>query len=289
MSGQSQGAISKLSIDGTRVEFLEFNDETEIQIVDGGDEAIRGELSHAKERTTQGLHVVGFSILMQPSPVELDLLLPHMGFTESPTDTFTINDSITAFDVVVDKVAAVHTYSDCYINRWTLSGVRGRKPIRMKLDILGTSVAESGSVSGSIDTGIAYGFHEGGLTLEGTGSRPVNQFRVIGDNMLHREWNMSQTAGVICPRDRKLLFVCNAQYGDDEEDLFTNPLGDADGAAATLAFSRGNLSTSLAFANVKSVARPPSVKKEEIRLPLYYEAYKSGSTAPLIITHDATP
>ena len=104
------------------------------------------------------------------------------------------------------------------------------------------------------------------------------------------QWNNSATATAICPTDRENTLSLSTPYTSDESALFTTPLSSATGAAATLAFSRSGQSTSIAFANLKSIARPPGIpNKGQIRLPLHYRAYKSGSTASVIVTHDATP
>lgn len=287
----AQGFAAQLAINGQAMEFLSVRDLTVRELVDNGDQAIRGILDHAKERVTLGRLQIGVEVTMNPSPAELDVLLPLMGFSESPTDTFTIGDSLTTFTTIVDKVTKVDTYTTCKIGKATFFGQRGGSPIGLRMQILGTGFSEgnAGSFSATaLDADICYAFHEGTLTLQSS-SRAFDRFEFTLDPHLMVQWNNSSTPTEICPTQRTITLAASTPYTSSESDLFTTPLSSAAGAAATLAWSRSGQSTSIALANVKAIARPPSVPgKTEIRLPLLYRAYKSGSTAAVIITHDAT-
>lgn len=292
MACQSQGAYSKLAIAGQQVEFLTFEDNGVIELVDN-EEAIRGFLDHPKERVTQGLKKWQFTITMQPSPTEMDLIFPYIGFTESPTDTFTVTDDFSAleFDVIVDKVAKVQTYADCKVDKAIFQGQKGRKPNQLTLMCIAKSMTQddAGTFSASaIDTDFAYAFTEGVLTLQSS-ARAFDRYAVIIDNHLNAEFNNSQEATCIQPAERTIHLAVNTPYTSSEIALFDTPFAGASGAAGTIAWTRGSKSTAFSFANLKSVAKPVSIPgKVEIRQPLFYKAYKSGSTAALIVTHDNT-
>lgn len=287
-----QGFASAVALNGQSVEFLKVRELTVRELVDNGQLAIRGILDHNKARVTLGRLKVGFEITMNPSPAELDVILPLMGFSESPTDTFTIGDSYTTFTSIIDRVTKVHTYSNCKIGRAVFHGQRGSQPVALTMQILATTMSEgsAGSFSATaIDTDIAYAFHEGVLTLGGTGMA-FDRHQLVIDPHLQVQWNNSSTATEICPTDREITLSVNTPYTSSESTLFTTPLSSAAGIAGSIAWTRSGQSTSIALANLKSIARPPSIPgKTEIRLPLTYRAYKSGSTACCIITHDATP
>lgn len=293
MACQSQSALSKLAINGQQMEFLEFEGGQTIELVDNSDQANRGYLSHAKERVTQGLKLIRIKIVMQPSPSELDVLIPLFGFAESPTDTFSPTDDFSAleFDVIADRVAKVHTYADCKVDKWTLLGQKGRMPITLELEIIGKTETEgaAGSFSATaLDTDHNYAFTEGVLTLEGS-ARPFDRFAAGGDNKLFASFNNSQTAECIEPTDKSFWLACNSPYNTTHADLYTNAVADVAGAAGSLVFTRGTKSTTLTYANLKSIAQSPNIpRRSEIRLSQFYRAYRSGSTAPLIITHDNT-
>ena len=291
MAGCAQGFASRLSINGQQVEFIRIRELTVRELVDNGQLAIRGVLDHSKERVTLGRLIVGFEFTANPSPAELDVYLPLWSFSQSPTDTFTIGNSYSTFTSVIDRVTKVHTYSSCVMGRTVLSGQRGSQPILLTQQVLGVNLTE-GTDFGSptaLDTDICYAFHEGTWTYGGT-SYAFDRFNWVLDPHLEVQWNNSATATAICPTDRENTLSLSTPYTSDESALFTTPLSSATGAAATLAFSRSGQSTSIAFANLQSIARPPGIpNKGQIRLPLHYRAYKSGSTASVIVTHDATP
>lgn len=304
MSGQSQGALTKMAMDPSTIdgnseayEFLSENLVSTTTLADNSAYAIRGTRSHAKERVTQSLVYINGSISMNPSPSELDNLLPRiLGATES-TDIFALDDALPSFNVMIDRVAKVHTYSTCYVNRATFSGTKGRL-IELKLDIIGVSETEGAAGSYpaiTIDEDIAYVFHEGVLTVQG-GTEMFDRFVLTIDNHLEPEWNNSQTATDIAPRDRSITLSVSTPYTSDETALYTTPAGTSSGngssagAAGSLVFTNGGLSTTFAFANLKSIARTPNVSgKRQIRLPLNYRAYTSSTTKELIVTHDSAP
>lgn len=287
----AQGFDAQISFNGQAFEFYNVREFTMRELVDNGRQAIRGILDHVAERVTLGRLIVGFEADIDPSPSELDVLLPLMSFSESPTDTFTIGDTYSTFTSIIDRVTKVHTYTNCKFGRVILSGQRGSMPIKMRVQVLGTGFSEgdAGSFSATaIDTDFVYAFHEGTLTLRSS-SRAFDRFQLVMDPHLQVQWNNSTTATEICPTDREIILAVNTPYTSSESALFTTPLSSATGAAGTLAFSRGNKSTSIAFANLKEIARPPNIPgKTEIRLPITMRAYKSGSTAAVIVTHDNT-
>lgn len=295
MSGQTQGFECQLAIGGQAMEFLSIRGGQTTELIDNSENAIRGILDRPKERVTQGLKRIRLEISMEPSPTELDVILPLIGFAESPTDTFTVTDDFSSlpFTVIVDRSQHVHTYASCLIDSAIFRGQVGRKPISLDLVIIGTT-AEAEGASGSfsataIDTDHNYAFYESTITLESS-ARAVDRFALAINNNLFASFNNSQVAESLCPTDREIWFACSSPYDSSENDLYTSGIADAGGAAGTLAFARAGKSTSFAMANLKLIGEPPAILgKEEVRLNQFYRCYKSGSTAALVITHDNTP
>lgn len=288
----AQGFASQLAINGQAMEFLSIRELTVRELVDNGNLAIRGRLDHSKERVTLGRLHIGFEVTMNPSPAELDVILTYSGFTESPTDTFTLADTYSTFTAIIDRVTKVHTYTNCKIGKLTFFGQRGSQPIGAKLLVLGTGFSEgnAGSFSATtMDTDICYAFHEGTLTLR-SASTAFDRFQLVMDAQPEVQWNNSSTPTEICMTNRNVTLSVSTPYTSSESGEFTTPLSSAAGAAGTLAWSRSGQSTSFAFANLKEIARPPSIPgKRQIRLPITLQAYRSGTTAAVICTHDATP
>lgn len=292
MSGQSQGAFTQLAIDGKQMEFLSISGGAITELVDNGEQAIRGILDHVEERVTQGLSRYALRIVMQPSPTELDTLLPLMGFTESPTDTFTVAETYTTFTTIVDRVAKVHTYTNCKIDKWIYSGQKGSTPVTLTLFLLAEDETEgaSGSFSATaLDTDIAYAFHEATGTLQGA-AEVFDRFAIIGDAHMAVQHNNSRKPTSIAPTQRTIHLAVSTPYTSDESALYTTPYGSAAGGTASIVLTRSDRSTTFTFANAKVTnAKPPDIPgKTEIRLSQVYKAYKSGSTASLVITHDNT-
>lgn len=286
----AQGFAAKLSINGARMEFLRIRELTVRELVDNGNAAIRGVLDHSKEVVTLGRLHIGVEVTMNPSPAELDVLLPLMGFAESPTDTFTDTDTYTTFETVVDKVTKVHHYTTCKMGRAVFSGQRGTQPIQLTVQILGTAFTEDTSFGSptALDTDIKYAFHEGVLTARSS-ARAFDRFQWVRDPHLEVQWNNSALPTEICPTDRTNVVSVSTPYTSSESDLFTTPLSASAGAALTLAWTRSGQSTSVAFANAKEIARPPSIAgKRQIRLPISWNCFKSGASACCVVTHDAT-
>lgn len=289
MAGQSQGALSKLAINGQHFEFLSIDTlDSEHGLVDGSDEAIRGTLDHDKNRVTQGLTKFRHRITMQPSPAELNILLPLMAFTES-TDVFTLGDTYTAFDMIIDRVAKVHTYAGSKIDMAVFRGQKGNKPLQLQIDVISLTETEAnaGTFSATtIDSDIAFAFTEGVLTLQG-GAEAFDRFALIINPNMQVQHNNSRNADSIFPTNRQIYLATSSPYTSDETALYTTPVGSAAGAGATLVFTRGGQSTTFTFENLKALARPPKIPgKTEIRLPLFYKAFGDGSDRPITITHD---
>lgn len=290
---QSQGFAAQLAINGQAMEFLTIRGGQTTELVDNTENAIRGILDHPAERVTQGLKRIKLDISMEPSPSELDVLLPLIGTTES-SDVFTLTDDFSGlgFAVIVDRVAKVHTYAECIVDSAVFRGQKGNRPVRLDLSIIGTT-AESEAAAGSfsataLDADHNYAFFEGVLTLE-SAARSFDRFALAVENNVFASFNNSQTAESACPTDRAIWFACSSPYDTTDSVLYTNGIADAGGAGGTLKFTRGDKSTLFTMANLKLIGQPPDILgKQEIRLDQFYRVYKSGSTAALVVTHDNT-
>lgn len=293
MTGQSQGALAQLCINGQTMEFLTLRGGAVYELVDNTGEAIRGTTDRAKERVKAGLQKVDLLISMNPSPAELDVLMILIGMDESPADTFTVDDGSTtvmdSFAVVVDRVAKVHTYATCYVNRAVFRGQKGTKPVQLDLHIIGYAETEGAAASftcaGALDTDLAYAFTDGTLTVQ-SAARPIDRFALSIDNKLQRQFNNSQTATSICPTDKEITLAASASYVAANTDLHTLWMTDAAGATGTLVIADGAQTTTFTFGNLKAISSSPDIPgKTEIRKDMYYRAYSSSTTKSLVVTH----
>lgn len=311
MAGCNQGSFTRLAIDGQQMPFLRIIDRSRYGLVDTSDKEIRGILEPHANRVTAGIQVFRWVITMQPSPADLDVILPLIGMNESPTDTFSVvdgsGDSVSpqSFTSIIDRSTKVHTYSTCYVDKATFYGQRGDAPVNLDLEIVGTSESEGSSFSASaIGTpDLAFAFHEGTVklgTAAGVGTNGIvefDRFRLVINNHLASQYNNSATATAICPTRREITLAISTPYTSDEATLYSVPgpvntsTAGYSSPDAYIKFTRTSpaVSTLFTFGNLKSIAKPPDIPgKEEVRLAQFYKAYTTDSAAALVVTHDAT-
>jgi hypothetical protein len=297
MSGQSQGAQSKMAYDASTFDtssepnhFIRENLRATYTHIDDGAQAIRGSRSHIEERDSDGLIHVRGSIVQNIVPDELDLILPRIMGTAESNDVFALAETVPYFNIMIDRVAKVHTYTNCKIDKAVFRGTKGQ-PIQLESQIVGQSESEGAAASfPSLTFSVMqpYVFNEGVLVLGGV-THLFDQFVCVIDNHAEVEHNNSRTATDIVTADRTIALALSTPYTSTETGLFTTPVGSIAGIAATLKFTKGEQSLLFTFGNIKSLARTPTVPgKRQIRLPLQYKAFKTGVTDELVITHDST-
>lgn len=287
-----QGAITRLSLNGQQFPFEIIDDQSVRHLVDDGDEAITGYYDPLSERVSLGLQFLTLNIRLRPTPKDITVLLPLIGF-DLATGTWTLPNSTSpaSFTAIVDRSAKVHTYSTCYVNRATLGGQKGNKPLWMDLQIFGSTFAEGTSFGSptTINTDGPYPFTSGVLTAR-SAARAYDRFAFTINNNMERLFENSLTASCIDTTKRDMILATSTLYKTSNTDMFTTPfLTDSLGAAATLVFTKGGQSTSIALNNLKEIARPPGIPgKQALRLPLYFRAYRDLTNKNAIITHDDT-
>lgn len=302
------GALSKLSIGpsgGTlsRMDFIEFIPTRLIKVLsDGSKNVIRGTLDHGSIHPSEGMAWVEFRTTMYMTAAKNDVLFPLMGMAESPTDTFTLADALTAGKVVVTPNGGKdHTFDNAFVSKWMVHGQKGTDPIRIDIDWCALSWAEAALgtyTHGTIVEGHPYAFAgQGSMTLEGA-TRYFNQVRLGLDYHLITEHNNSIYPTNICPSDHDLSFGTGVLYStcDSSTDLYTVPMTTATaatGSQLTLAWSRAvgaaTYSTNFVVGNVKLTPRYPGIKKNAFnRLPIFGKGYAVGSAALLISVNDAS-
>lgn len=292
----SQGYATQLAIDaaGTaiasftnRFEFEQINLVEETQLIQ--DEGIRGSRSQSKERVVQGLKTCKGPITLSPSPSELDLLLPWILGAAESSDTFALAETVPPRAVLVDYDVIRGLFDNVYVNRATFRSSPGQT-LKLELDLMGKTKTTSATAfpSISIDTDDVYVHHQNVTTLESS-ARENSTIEITIDNLLSEVFNNSQTPTDIDAQDRIITVSTDVPFKSANTDLFTTPSGSAAGAAGSVVFTNGGKSLTFTFPNLKAIARSPVIAgKSENRLPLNYQAYKSGSTDELVATHDST-
>lgn len=299
MGTPSRGVAAQLAIDPTgtaigsyakRFAFVSITPGGGVELIDTADEEIRGTRSRSKERVVQGQINTTLSIVMIPTPAELDLLLPFILGTNESADSFVLAETLQERDILIDYGVHRQIYQGAKVAKATFSASVGQA-MRLALEIIcktqDTPVATA-FPSISIDTEAPYAYHQGVLTAR-SAAREYNEVSVEIDNVLEPEFNNSQTPTQLIENDRIVTVTANTPFSSDEDDLYTAPLAAVAGASGTLVFTNGGQSTTFTFGNLKELdASPPAISgKGEIRQPVTWRAYRSGATLELVITHDA--
>lgn len=257
----------------------------------------RGSLSRMAERVRNGAYLCHGPIVINVAPGDLDVWLPRMLGAAESNDVFALADTLPSFGVLVDRVTQTFQYTDCKIDKWVLQGQAGDgsgQPDLLKLILYVMAKTE---VEGTTYPTLTYPTTGGyapyvfsdfsTVTIQGA-TRRLKTFALMGDNHLTPRMVNSLTADTLCPSDRTIMLRATFPFDDDHDDL--HDIG-TDGAAATIALSNGNLSTSLAFAHLVAPAQTPTVRKgkTEIDITADFMALKSGSTNEIIVTNDSSP
>lgn len=283
----SMGHQSAMSINGTNVAFVsETLKKTTVHVEPQG---IRGTRSMISENVREGLIAIAGQIVMEPNPDELDVILPLiMGGGSNPT--FTLAETLSTFDIIVDRVAQVHTYSTCKVNKATFTSSKGQV-LQVTLDIVGTSESIAGSPGAPASTLQPYMLHDSASAVTISGSaRSADNINIVIDNQLitDRYFN-SQTLTEIPEGGREISFSCTIPYTSSETGLHDQALSSA--AAATIVFTNGAYSVTFSLAKLQIPANSPTVpgRGGEILLEIAGISRKSSSTEPLVVTNDSTP
>jgi hypothetical protein len=283
-----QGAMAQLIFDGRFMPFVSFQDESVREIVNLDDQAIRGDFQQFSERVDIGPKRVGFTVVLEPTPVEFDTILPRCGFTYTGTN-FALSNTVGSFTVKLDRITKVHTYTLCKVKRALIQGAKGSTPVRVTLEVIGVDITEGNA--GSIGSGTSYdvtyppyAFTRGVTTLDST-ERAVSQFNLMVDTGAVAQFNNSVTATTICATEIQAYFACNVPYVDTNSGLLTTPWSAtaANAITGSLVFTAAAAKVlTFTFNAAHPIARFPDIPgKSEIRLPLTYALKRTTSASAI--------
>ena len=308
------GALSKLAIGlasgtPTRMDFVNFSAQIVRTLSDGSTRAIRGTLDHINTDVATGLLHIKFRTTMLMTSAKMDVLLPCLGFTTSPTP-WTIGDSLPLTTVVVGPSGSSYedTYVNCVPTDFVITGQKGDSPVMIDIGWVAQSWTQAtagtffvSQTSPAMTEGYIYPFAAQGtgnastLNLLGQ-SLAFPMFRLKMDYKVVVEFNNSTTATNLCPTDHELTFSTSALYTncDGNQALWnaaSGPAsGDTTGASLTLNLQRTVSSTAyqtqFVVANAKLLARAPNIVKNDfIRLPVNVVGYATSGTPLLVVTN----
>ena len=283
-------ATTTFSSDSFRLEFLSCDLRETIALVE--DDGLRGTRTRAAERLALGNVEVAGSIVLEPTPDELQALTPFIMGTASSGGTYAVSDTLPNLYLLVDYVAKVNTYTT-RVTKATFMASPG-KHLQLKLDLVGTimTIGNAGTFASAnipaLDlTARAWMMADmgSGVTINSI-AYSIDTFELGIDNKIEPTYMQGVTATDLEPTDRIITLGLATKYTSTETVLQTDTRAKT-GRAASLAFTNGSEILTMTFAQL--VAQPESVQitgraSSKLRLPLNYRAYGLSTTKELVIT-----
>lgn len=225
-------------------------------------------------------------LVMQPTVVEIDALLPWLLGGSTSGGVTDVADALAARYITLDKVQKVYTYAGCYAAQWRLEGAEGQ-PLNWTIDVEGKTetVANAGTFpSLSLDTGNFFVYKDCTLTLAGTGYA-VRNFAITLNNVLDADRFLnSLTRGDITPQSRLVTLEVTLPFGDAQGLIDSATIGST-GIAGSLAFSDGTTTYTIAFANLKAGTQGAQIEgRTELYVPISFQAFRTSSASEFKVT-----
>jgi hypothetical protein len=301
-SDASQGVYSRLYVktgsgqqlyDSTAetYEFLSEDLGMTRQVLDTG--GIRGTRSMPKERTRLGVRAVQGTIVMHPSPADLDAWLPRILGTAEVADTFSLGDTFDEFSVLVTRDQENFEYTHCKVSRAEFRS-QPNGFLEMTLTLLGgeeyqaVATPTNGPSLSTAANAYPYVFHDscGNVQLPSGTAREIFDLAISIDNVMDARFVNCPTVTSITPQDRIVAVSCTTPFDASNAALH---LQTDDKGPAFVKFTNGNMSLRFDFASLKGPDQSPVVGgKSEIVLRNDYMARSSGATLELVVTNDST-
>ncbi len=266
---------------------------------------IRGTRQHTAERVAVGPYTISGSTVHNPTPLELDGLLPFImgGSKDANTNIIAFAETLPDAYIAVNKIAVHNStawvlYNNCKAARATFRGATGQ-PLEVSIDWEGlTETLDLAAPTLTYKTDGIYVVSQGVFTLGGT-AYPVNEFELTIDNgaVTDRFYNLSTHARSDIPlTDHVVTFRTNIPWSSTDSQSTVAVYDETDaniaGQAATLVFSGTSIALTFSMPLLQLVASSPVVNgRGEITLPLQGQARaKTVATAAdtLTITNDST-
>ena len=278
---------TRLSIGGTCVEFVSCDITEQKDLV--ADDGLRGTRTRQMERLALGQTHIGGSIVMQPTPADMTLVLPFL-LNSGNADLLT--DIMQDVTVIVDTFTQASTYVGRF-TRGTLSGSPGQ-PLNLKLDFVGKSAsfAGGGTLSTAPDTSNRkYMFADSGsstaLTINST-AYSISKFELVVDNKIVPTYMNGQLPTDLEPTDRICTLSIETRYAVEQALLTLAQAGPVIGSplAGSIGFTNGTNSMGFTWAAMAAHSRTVSIPggHQNLRLPLTYDLLGVSATKEMTTT-----
>lgn len=289
-----QGAAGKMAVDSvepfdTSSICHEFQSESLQKVGTHVDTTgIRGTRSRIGERVRAGGYRITGSIVMQPTPDEIDWWLPRILGGNESTNSFPLAETLPTFQIMIDRVQARHIYQECKVSRATFSASQGQ-PLVMTLDIEGLTEDVTSNAFPAIEPAndVPYMFFDGAFTLL-SGVKTPQSFTLTIDNLLDTERFLNSQSRVSLPeQDRNITLALTVPYDSTHAAMYDAALGSATGGS--LVFTNSTRSCTMTLAKIQWPPESPTITgRSEIFLTLNSVIRTASTTKEIVITNDNT-
>lgn len=288
----SAAAVANFDSGSERYDFISEN--MQLLVSRPPSENMVGSRSLRVERVAELTRAVRGQIVMEPTPAELDTLLPRILGAAESTDVFALAETLPSFDILIDRVSSRFVFNTCYIARATFSCSQGGL-LRLSMDIEAKdadvpSATVFPATVPAIDTVAPYNFSEFTFALAADASAAeMSAWELSIDNGLDTDRYMNSATRAQMPAlTRRITSRVTVPYSADELDLWFQA---DDGFLNTFTFTRGG--RSLLFSCVKMIAdsfEGPylNTQTKEAMMTIGMTAYQSSTTKELVVTSDAS-
>ena len=280
------GNTTNFNSSSLRLEFLSHDIKESIELEQ--DEGLRGTRTRNAERVALGNVKVAGSVTLEPTPIELNALLPFILGSAATAGAFTPSETLPDLYLMIDQVNEVNTLL-VRVNKATFTGEPGKK-LKLKLDLVGKTLfqAAAGSFPASIPpvdlSARPYMFWDSGsgITIAGT-QYAFDKFELAIDHKITPTYMQGQYATDLEPTDRQVTLSIQTRYTSTEAILFA-AIRSGMPQSASLAFTNGTSTLGFTFGKLLGTSESVTIPgRQHLRLPLKYQAYGIGTTRELIV------
>ena len=295
-----QSAFTRLAIGGYKMCFERIEPIDAAKLVDHSAKLNCGTRQRMATDQSPSIKILGFTAYLQPTPEELAVLLPLIGWTlntgtyrwtDTRLSTFTCKTARQA-----ERTAAtewVRSYTNCRVNVAQFYSSKGQ-PLNLALQIFAMGYDDEATFSETevSNNSTPFVHSQSATTLDGA-TRYYTQFRYAVNNRLNVEHNNSVLPTNIDEADRIETVSFNMPQNDEHTDLILDPWDDtarAAGIAGSTVFTRGGKSLTLAWDVLKSEANVPAlpIRGNEIRFQKNYNVYLDDALSATLVTLDTS-
>lgn len=257
-------------------------------------EGVEGTRSYRHENAVKDQYVVGGTVTLHPTPVDLVAWLPRILGAAASGTTFALAETVPEFRVTHHKVSKNYDYDGCKVNSATFRSSAGSPKLSLEMDIQGKTETQNTDAFPSIEISTLqpYVHSQLVLTLGGT-AYTVEDIAININNFLQLDRFFNSTTRVdLLEGDREITMSCLFPFGTDEAALYDLAIA---GVAGTAVWTNGAYSITFTFAKLQAPAEtaPFAGRRGETKLRVNFNARAISTagaitTRELVVTNDST-